>query len=130
MLERAAGNDAIDSAEAALTLARTANKEELVRETHVLLAELHRAAADFALPPRAPAVLMPSTAIVTAADGTFSQVAKVTVFLTDLVQYWVHRAFHRIPWLWGFHSVHHSARSMDWMASASAARLSAARSIC
>jgi len=43
MLERAAGNDAIDSAEAALTLARTANKEELVRETHVLLAELHRA---------------------------------------------------------------------------------------
>jgi Ser/Thr protein kinase RdoA (MazF antagonist) len=32
------------------------------------LAELHRAAADFALPPRAPAVLMPSTAIVTAAD--------------------------------------------------------------
>ena len=40
------------------------------------------------------------------------------MFLTDLVQYWVHRAFHRIPWLWGFHSVHHSARSMDWMAGA------------
>jgi Ser/Thr protein kinase RdoA (MazF antagonist) len=32
------------------------------------LAELHRAAAEFALPPRAPAVLMPSTAIVAAAD--------------------------------------------------------------
>jgi sterol desaturase/sphingolipid hydroxylase (fatty acid hydroxylase superfamily) len=40
------------------------------------------------------------------------------MFLTDLVQYWVHRAFHRIPWLWRFHAVHHSARSMDWMAGA------------
>ncbi|MDB6022270.1 MAG: Fatty acid hydroxylase, partial [Pedosphaera sp.] len=40
------------------------------------------------------------------------------MFLTDLVQYWVHRAFHRIPWLWHFHAVHHSAKSMDWMAGA------------
>ena len=40
------------------------------------------------------------------------------MFLTDLVQYWVHRAFHRVPWLWKFHAVHHSARSMDWMAGA------------
>lgn len=40
------------------------------------------------------------------------------MFLTDLVQYWVHRLFHKIPFLWGFHAVHHSAKSMDWMASA------------
>jgi len=40
------------------------------------------------------------------------------MFLTDFVQYWVHRAFHRIPWLWKFHAVHHSAQSMDWMAGA------------
>jgi sterol desaturase/sphingolipid hydroxylase (fatty acid hydroxylase superfamily) len=40
------------------------------------------------------------------------------MFLTDLVQYWVHRMFHRVPWLWRFHAVHHSARSMDWMAGA------------
>ena len=40
------------------------------------------------------------------------------MFLTDLVQYWVHRAFHRLPWLWRFHAVHHSARHMDWMAGA------------
>jgi sterol desaturase/sphingolipid hydroxylase (fatty acid hydroxylase superfamily) len=40
------------------------------------------------------------------------------MFLTDLVQYWVHRAFHRVPWLWRFHAVHHSARHMDWMAGA------------
>lgn len=40
------------------------------------------------------------------------------MFLTDLVQYWVHRAFHRVPFLWRFHAVHHSAPIMDWMASA------------
>ncbi len=40
------------------------------------------------------------------------------MFLTDLVQYWVHRAFHRVPWLWHFHAVHHSAQAMDWMAGA------------
>jgi len=40
------------------------------------------------------------------------------MFFTDLVQYWVHRAFHRVPWLWNFHAVHHSAQVMDWMAGA------------
>ena len=38
------------------------------------------------------------------------------MFLTDLVQYWVHRAFHRVHFLWNFHAVHHSAKSLDWMA--------------
>jgi sterol desaturase/sphingolipid hydroxylase (fatty acid hydroxylase superfamily) len=42
----------------------------------------------------------------------------VVMILTDFVQYWVHRAFHRVPWLWKFHAVHHSARSMDWIAGA------------
>ncbi len=40
------------------------------------------------------------------------------MFLTDLMQYWVHRVFHVVPWLWKFHAVHHSARSLDWMAGA------------
>jgi sterol desaturase/sphingolipid hydroxylase (fatty acid hydroxylase superfamily) len=39
------------------------------------------------------------------------------MFLTDMVQYWVHRTFHRVPWLWKFHAVHHSAEAMDWLAS-------------
>jgi sterol desaturase/sphingolipid hydroxylase (fatty acid hydroxylase superfamily) len=39
------------------------------------------------------------------------------VFLTDLMQYWTHRCFHRIPFLWNFHAVHHSAKTMDWLAS-------------
>jgi sterol desaturase/sphingolipid hydroxylase (fatty acid hydroxylase superfamily) len=38
------------------------------------------------------------------------------MFLTDFVQYWFHRLFHEIPWLWKFHAVHHSARKMDWVA--------------
>jgi sterol desaturase/sphingolipid hydroxylase (fatty acid hydroxylase superfamily) len=38
--------------------------------------------------------------------------------VTDLAQYWFHRLFHRIPFLWGFHAVHHSAMSMDWLAGA------------
>ena len=42
----------------------------------------------------------------------------VIMVLTDLVQYWFHRMFHQIPWLWKFHAVHHSARCMDWLASA------------
>jgi sterol desaturase/sphingolipid hydroxylase (fatty acid hydroxylase superfamily) len=40
------------------------------------------------------------------------------MLLTDFVQYWFHRAFHRLPFLWGFHAVHHSAKSMDWLAGA------------
>ena len=36
--------------------------------------------------------------------------------LTDLTQYWIHRAFHSVPALWRFHQIHHSAESMDWLA--------------
>ena len=38
------------------------------------------------------------------------------VVLADLWQYWVHRAFHRVPWLWRFHAIHHSSRTIDWLA--------------
>lgn len=38
------------------------------------------------------------------------------VLVADLVQYWTHRAYHEVPFLWRFHAVHHSAKSMDWMA--------------
>ena len=40
----------------------------------------------------------------------------IVLFLTDFVQYWFHRTFHRYPFLWGFHAVHHSSKSMDWLA--------------
>ncbi len=38
------------------------------------------------------------------------------VLVADLVQYWTHRAYHEVPTLWRLHAVHHSAKSMDWMA--------------
>lgn len=40
------------------------------------------------------------------------------MLLTDFAQYWLHRAFHRVPALWRFHAVHHSAKTMDWIAGA------------
>lgn len=40
-----------------------------------------------------------------------------TVLLfADLMQYSLHRAYHEVPFLWRFHSVHHSVESMDWLA--------------
>jgi sterol desaturase/sphingolipid hydroxylase (fatty acid hydroxylase superfamily) len=36
--------------------------------------------------------------------------------IADIVQYTVHRLFHRLRWLWPFHAVHHSSRNMDWLA--------------
>jgi sterol desaturase/sphingolipid hydroxylase (fatty acid hydroxylase superfamily) len=39
------------------------------------------------------------------------------VVVADLAEYVVHRAFHRVPWLWRFHAIHHSARALDWLAS-------------
>ena len=40
----------------------------------------------------------------------------LVLLVADLVQYWTHRAYHEIPFLWRFHAVHHSAKYMDWMA--------------
>jgi sterol desaturase/sphingolipid hydroxylase (fatty acid hydroxylase superfamily) len=34
----------------------------------------------------------------------------------ELAVYWLHRAFHRIPWLWRIHAVHHSSTELDWLA--------------
>ena len=38
------------------------------------------------------------------------------LLVADTVSYWVHRAFHKIPWLWKFHAIHHSSLQMDWLA--------------
>jgi len=38
------------------------------------------------------------------------------VLVADLVQYWLHRAYHEVPLLWRLHAVHHSVKSMDWLA--------------
>lgn len=57
-------------------------------------------------------------------DGVSRAVASQPVWLqvielmliADLVQYWIHRAFHRQLRLWRFHAIHHSIREMDWLA--------------
>ena len=38
------------------------------------------------------------------------------ILVADLVQYWTHRAYHEVPMLWRLHAVHHSVKSMDWLA--------------
>lgn len=40
----------------------------------------------------------------------------LAIVVADLAQYATHRAFHKIPLLWRFHSIHHSIKTMDWIA--------------
>jgi len=41
--------------------------------------------------------------------------AFMIIFLVDVMQYWLHRAFHT-KWLWPFHAIHHSPKVLDWTA--------------
>jgi sterol desaturase/sphingolipid hydroxylase (fatty acid hydroxylase superfamily) len=60
--------------------------------------------------------LVPSTVRATVA-GQPTWLALVEILLlADLGFYLVHRAFHKVPWLWRFHAVHHSIEEMDWLA--------------
>ncbi len=36
---------------------------------------------------------------------------------SDIMMYWIHRAFHR-PTLWRYHAVHHSSEHLDWISAA------------
>jgi len=38
------------------------------------------------------------------------------LFVGDLTQYWIHRTFHQNARLWEFHKIHHSIKSLDWLA--------------
>ncbi|MFQ5348344.1 MAG: sterol desaturase family protein [Rhodothalassiaceae bacterium] len=38
------------------------------------------------------------------------------IVIADLGFYFVHRAFHEVPWLWRFHAVHHSIEELDFLA--------------
>lgn len=40
----------------------------------------------------------------------------LAVFVADLAQALLHRAYHNVPLLWRLHAVHHSSRHMDWLA--------------
>lgn len=39
----------------------------------------------------------------------------VVLIAKDFFEWWVHRALHRVPWLWRIHRLHHSIRVMDWV---------------
>lgn len=49
-------------------------------------------------------------------DLPFPVALFLIVLVADLVQYWTHRAYHEVPVLWRLHAVHHSVKSMDWLA--------------
>ena len=40
----------------------------------------------------------------------------LAMFVADLFQYFIHRLFHVNPFMWRFHSIHHSIQYVDWIA--------------
>lgn len=38
------------------------------------------------------------------------------ILIGDVLIYWGHRLQHKVDWLWRFHSIHHSAEHLDWLA--------------
>lgn len=38
----------------------------------------------------------------------------IVLFVTNLLQYWIHRVFHGNS-LWKFHAIHHSSEEVDWL---------------
>ena len=40
----------------------------------------------------------------------------LAVVVADVAEYAIHRAFHKVPWLWRFHAIHHSSPALDWLA--------------
>ena len=71
-------------------------------------------------------ILLPATQISTylAFSGPVNAMAQLpwlvqfflAILLADLSEYAIHRAFHKVPFLWRFHSIHHSSKSLDWLA--------------
>jgi lathosterol oxidase len=40
----------------------------------------------------------------------------LAIVVADLAEWTIHYALHRVPFLWRFHSIHHSSRALDWIA--------------
>jgi sterol desaturase/sphingolipid hydroxylase (fatty acid hydroxylase superfamily) len=40
----------------------------------------------------------------------------LAVLVADVAEYFIHLAFHKVPFLWRFHAVHHSSKALDWIA--------------
>lgn len=50
--------------------------------------------------------------------GSLPLIVQVPALLlvADFTQYWIHRTFHAVSFLWPFHAIHHSVEEMDWLA--------------
>ena len=40
----------------------------------------------------------------------------LAVVVADVAEYFIHLAFHKVPFLWRFHAIHHSSKALDWIA--------------
>ena len=60
-------------------------------------------------------IVPPEFRAAVAAQPWWAQAFEV-VLLSDFFVYWGHRLQHRVPFLWRFHSIHHSAEHLDWLA--------------
>lgn len=40
----------------------------------------------------------------------------LAVLIADLAEWFIHWALHKVPFLWRFHSIHHSSKALDWIA--------------
>ena len=71
-------------------------------------------------------ILLPATQLTSALNVAFiaEAVGKLpwlvqfllAILVADLAQYWIHRGFHKIPFMWRFHAIHHSSKALDWIA--------------
>lgn len=57
-----------------------------------------------------------SSAAAFVSDLPFLPALLLCLLVADLAQYFTHRAYHEVPFLWRLHAVHHSAPHMDWLA--------------
>ena len=44
---------------------------------------------------------------------TFREAAALVAYLAE---YFIYRAFHKVPFMWRFHAIHHSSPALDWIA--------------
>ncbi len=40
----------------------------------------------------------------------------LAIVVADFAEWTIHWALHRVPFLWRFHSIHHSSKALDWIA--------------
>lgn len=51
----------------------------------------------------------------TIASGADGPRIAATLVLAEVAGYAIHRAMHRVPWLWRFHAIHHAPAHLHWL---------------